>query len=188
MLGFGLPRGFSEDLSRLAERLGEWPLLLKLVNATLRDRVNVGRQSVEDALLYVNKALTKRGLTFFDARDSAARHQAVAKTIELSTERLGATDRVRFTELAVFPEDVAIPLATLEKLWGRTGGLDELDTESLCERLSRLSLLLAFEPTQRYVRVHDVIRRFLIHQLGDDLTSVHRELLEAHRPHHGEMG
>lgn len=186
LLGFGLPSGFNEQLSRLAERLGEWPLLLKLANAALRDRLHGGRQSMEDALAFVNKALTKRGLTFFDARDPVARHQAVAKTIELSIERLDEPDRDRFAELAVFPEDARIPLAAVEKLWGRTGGLDDLDTESLVDRLSRLSLLLAFEPTQRYVRVHDVIRQFLVHQLGGDLTRVHAELLDAHRPASGK--
>jgi len=64
-----------------------------------------------------------------------ARHQAVEKTIALSLERLSDSEQRRFMELAVFPEDVDVPLQTLEKLWGRTGGLDDLDTENLSERL-----------------------------------------------------
>lgn len=182
LLGFGLPAGFDEPLSDLAERLGEWPLLLTLANAALQDRVRDGRQSVVDAIAYVNKALLKKGVTFFDARDASARHQAVAKTIEISIERLTEGERQRFGELAVFPEDAKIPLSTLEKYWGRTGALDELDTETLCERLSRLSLVLVFEPTQRYIRLHDVIRRFLMQRVGSDLARLHAELLSAHRP------
>jgi WD40 repeat protein len=184
LLGYALPSGFSKELGALAERLGEWPMLLKLVNSTLRDRLQAG-QAFADVLAYVNKALTRRGLTFFDARDASARHQAVGRTIELSTERLNEHERDRFTELAVFPEDVTIPLATLEKFWGRTGGLDDVDTENLADRMSRLSLLLAFDPTLRYVRMHDIIRKFLIHQLGDRLALRHAELLEAHRPGSG---
>src|SRR6185295_698636 len=111
-----------------------WPLLLKLANAALRDRVDNAGQPLAAALAYINKALDRRGLTFFDARDADARHQAVEKTIALSIERLSDTEQQRFMELAVFPEDVDVPLQTLEKLWGRTGGLDDLDTESLSAR------------------------------------------------------
>ena len=186
LVGYGLPGGCEDLLRELAARLGEWALLLTLVNAALRDRVTVGGQPLAAAIAYVNKALTRRGLTAFDARDSTARHQAVAKTIDLSIERLDAGERARFVELAVFPEDTAIPLATVERLWSRTGRLDEIDTENLCERLSRLSLLLAFDATQRYIRLHDVVRALLLGQLGQRVTEVHADLLEAHRPTTGE--
>jgi hypothetical protein len=172
-------------LRNLAARLGEWPLLLKLANGALRDRVHAGSQKLSDAIAYVNKALTKRGLTFFDARDSAARHQAVARTIELSIERLTKPEQARFTELAVFPEDADIPLHTLERLRGRTGGLDDFDTEALSDRLNRLSLTLAFDPTRRVVRLHDVIRHYLVLRLGERLAATHGDLLDAHRPSTG---
>jgi WD40 repeat protein len=186
LLGYGLPPGFERDLQQLAGRLGEWPLLLKLANAALRDRVQTSGQSPAAALAYVNRALDKRGFTFFDARDPVARHQAVARTVDLSIERLTETERARFTELAVFPEDVTIPLTTIQRLWERTGGLDDFETEVLCERLHRLSLVLAFDPTQRFVRLHDVIRQYLMRQLGEPLVvAVHRQLLDAHRPASG---
>ncbi|HEU4937327.1 MAG TPA: TIR domain-containing protein [Vicinamibacterales bacterium] len=186
LLGYGLPSGCEDLLQPLAARLGEWPLLLTLLNAALRDRVAAGRQPLSAAIAYVNKALTKRGLTAFDARDSTARHQAVTKTVDLSLERLDMNERARFAELAVFPDDAAIPLVTVERLWARTGPLDEIDTENLCERLNRLSLLLAFDVAQRYIRLHDVIRALLLRQLGPRIVQLHRELLEAHRPESGE--
>jgi hypothetical protein len=37
LLRSGLPQGNETDLSKLAARLGEWPLFLKLVNCALRD-------------------------------------------------------------------------------------------------------------------------------------------------------
>ena len=182
LVGHGLPGGAGAAFRDLASRLGEWPLLLKLANGVLHDRVRDGRQTLSNALAYVNKALDKRGLTFFDARDPSARHQAVARTIELSIERLNEAEQARFAELAVFPEDVDIPLRTLERFWGRTGGLDDLDTETLSDRLHRLSLTLAFDPTRRHVRLHDVIRKYLVHRLGDRVVALHGDLLEAHRP------
>jgi hypothetical protein len=57
-------------------RLGEWPLLLKLANAAMRDRVHSGAQTLSTALVYVNKALDRRGLTFLDARDAIVRPRA----------------------------------------------------------------------------------------------------------------
>lgn len=179
LLGSGLPPGNEDDLRRLAARLGEWPLLLKLVNGTLRHRVHNTGQPPSNALAYVNKALDKRGLTFFDARDATDRNQAVEKTLGVSIELLQPDEWSRYSELAVFPEDVDIPLTTLEQLWSSTGGFDEFDTEDLCDRLMRLSLLLNFDPTARHIRLHDVIRQYLIQKQGDLLPQLHNQFIEA---------
>ncbi len=169
-------------LEALAKRLGEWPTLLKLVNGALRERVNNQGQSLPEALTYVNKALDRKGLTFFDARNAEDRHQAVAKTIGVSLELLSPEENERFSELAVFPEDIDIPLATLEALWGKTGGLDEFDVEALCEHLFNLSLLLNFNPTNRQIRFHDVIRLYLIEQQKHGIVQLHEILLSLYRP------
>jgi hypothetical protein len=87
LLGYGVPGDVYADLRLLAARLCQWPLLLKLANGALRDRLQAG-QPLPAALAYFNRALDKRGLTVFDARDPVARDQAVAKTLELSVERL----------------------------------------------------------------------------------------------------
>jgi hypothetical protein len=74
LLAYDLPIGKTAALRILAARLGEWPFLLKLANGVLRDRVNAMGQSLADALAYVQKALEKRGLTAFDARNPVERH------------------------------------------------------------------------------------------------------------------
>jgi hypothetical protein len=56
------------ELRQLAELLGHWALLLKLVNSVIRERVLHG-QNFQQAVQYVTKALDRRGLTAFDARD-----------------------------------------------------------------------------------------------------------------------
>jgi len=185
LVGQGLPAGEAPALAALAARLGEWPLLLKLVNAALADRVLRSGQPLGAALAYVNKALDKRGLTFFDARDAGARHTAVAKTLGLSIAQLDEAERARFEELAVFPEDTDIPLDTLAAYWWRTGGLDELDAEALCDRLHRLSLVLDFDPAARVLRVHDVVRQFLVSRLAGRIAGLHDHLLQSWQPARG---
>ncbi|MET0648420.1 MAG: NB-ARC domain-containing protein [Pyrinomonadaceae bacterium] len=183
LLGAGLPAGGEADLRRLAARLGEWPLLLKLAGGALRDRVTGAGQPLADAIDYANKALDRRGLTFFDARDPVSREQAVSLTLGHSVQVLNETERERFGELAIFPEDADVPLATLATLWGVTGDFDEFDTEELCERLARSSLLLRFDPSARVIRLHDVVRAYLLTLLpAGHLSLLHRQLLDAYRP------
>jgi hypothetical protein len=183
MLAAGLDHeeGLRRDLTKLAARLGEWPLLLRLVNSALRNRIENDRQSPRDAIAWINKALDKRGLAYFDARNSDERHRAVVRTIGVSLDLLSDKERARYGELAIFPEDVEIPLATLEKLWAKTGGFDEFDTEDFCSRLNRFSLLWSYDANLRRIRLHDVVRKFLIDQQGDKLPSIHAQLLDAHR-------
>lgn len=159
-----LPR-IRNELNALAERLGEWPLLLKLVNGYLRKSAEHENRTLPDAAARAKQALDKRGLTYFDVRDSDQRNDAVAKTIGVSLDLLTEDERARYFELAIFPEDVEIRSVTLEKLWSRTGGLDEFDTDDLCVRLNRLSLLLDFDASKRGIRLHDVIRHYLAFHL-----------------------
>jgi hypothetical protein len=169
------------SLRKLVNRLGEWPLLLKLVNGALRDRVLNLNQSLPKALDYVNKALDKRGLTAFDARNPLDRKQAVKKTLAVSFEHLRESEFGRYAELAIFPEDVEIPLVTIEKLWNKTDGLDDLETEELCARLFNLSLLLRFDLSTGTIRLHDVIRTYLSEELSKEtLEEIHCQLLDAY--------
>jgi WD40 repeat protein len=184
LLAVGLDQedGPGWDLTLLASRLGEWPLLLRLVNSALRNRIENDHQSPRDTLTWVNRALDRRGLAYFDARNSDERHQAVARTIGVSLDLLSAKDRERYCELAIFPEDVEIPLDTLEKLWRTTGRLDKFETEELCSQLNSFSLLWSYDATHRRIRLHDVVRKFLIEHQGDKLRSIHAQLLDAHQP------
>jgi len=168
-----------QALRALVARLGEWALLLKLANGVLRDRVGRG-EALVNALAYLNKALDRRGLTAFDAQNAQDRNAAVGATLRVSFELLQAEQYARYQELAVFPEDVDIPLAILQKLWGATGGLDEFDTEELCQMLYQHSLLLTFDLATRTIRLHDVIRSYLQKAVGAALPALHAHLLDAY--------
>ncbi len=182
LLCAGLPstRSESRAVAALARRLGEWALLLKLANGVLRERVANG-QPFKDALAYVQKALDKRGLIAFDARNAEGRHDAVATTLNMSIEQLEPGEQARFGELAIFPEDVDIPLETVQKLWGATGGLDDFDSEELCASLFDLSLLLDFDLTTRCIRLHDVVRVYLQGEHRDKLPALHGQFLDAYQ-------
>ncbi|HNP28627.1 MAG TPA: TIR domain-containing protein, partial [Nitrospirales bacterium] len=180
LLAFNLPKEETAALWDLTARLGEWPFLLKLVNGIMRDRVNTMGQPLLAALAYVKKALDKRGLTAFDARNPVERHQAVAITLGASFEHLKKDELARYQELAIFPENVEIPLTTITKLWGTTGGLDDFDTEELCTRLNQLSLLLRYDLTTQRIQLHDVVRTYLEEQVALKLQTLHEHFLETY--------
>lgn len=162
-----------EPLRRLSQRLGEWPLLLRLAGAALRQRLDRG-DSLEGALRYVDRALDKRGFYAFDRERPLERSEAVASTLAVSLDLLVPADRARCAELAVFPEDVAIPCAALGELWG----LDELDVEETLARLDDASLL-EFDLGTGVVRLHDVMRACFATLLGDAVVPAHERLLAA---------
>src|SRR5262245_49570568 len=93
LLGAGFEKGADlptvrNELNALAKRLGEWPLLLKLVNGYLRRSAENENRTLPDAVARAKQALDKRGLTYFDVRDSDQRKDAVAKTIGVSFDLL----------------------------------------------------------------------------------------------------
>ncbi len=165
------------ELRKLAARLGKWPLLLRLANGVLRNRIKSGA-ALAAAITYANRALDKRGLKAFDANNPLERNQAVSATLAVSLDQLSEQERARFFALAIFPEDVYVPMATLEKYWG----LDDLDTEDVCDRLFGCSLLWEFDLGTRAIRLHDVIRTFLRDERKADLAALNTQLLDVHRP------
>jgi WD40 repeat protein len=184
LLEWGLPgdqaTAQKRELEALAGRLGEWAQLLKLVNGFLRDRVVKARQPLAQALMGVNERLDIKGLTAFDAKNEADRAHAIARTVSVSLELLDASERARFAELAVFPEDEDIPISVVFRLWRDTGQLEQIDTEDLLQRLQSLSLLLSLDLSQRHFRLHDTMRNFLRNQAGQEgRIALHKLLLGA---------
>src|SRR5947207_6508682 len=111
--GVGSPedlKQYEQAFYELVQRLKEWPLLLALANGILRNRIKRHQQTIPDALIYLNHALDKRGLVAFDPSRSQERHDAVARTLEVSFALLDETDYTRYLRLAIFPEDALVPL------------------------------------------------------------------------------
>lgn len=181
LLGAGLTEDTESQITALAERVGNWPLLLGIMKGVLQGRIKTAQQPQGEAIAYLNKALDKRGLDAFDQSNTQARNRAVALTVDVGLERLTKSERDRFEELSVFPEDVEIPLSTVSTLWQVTGGLDGFDAEELCVRLHRQSLLQTLNLETRYIGLHDVMRVYLRTALAKrvDPTVVQGELVDA---------
>jgi WD40 repeat protein len=184
----GLPPLPSEVVLELLTQTRRWPLLLRLVSSLLAEQARLDRDigPVAEGLL---KRLRGAGVRAVDELTGAAarplsvddpdqRSRAVRATIEASTGLLTADERARLTELAVFAEDEAIPLALVTDLWLATGDLDAVAARALAVRLADLALLTAAADGSATVTMHDVIRDYLRAGLGHThLTTLHRMLL-----------
>jgi WD40 repeat protein len=142
-------------LRRLAHHLGEWPLILELANAQLRRRVEKG-DTLPGAIDYLYLKLEKQGILAFDLKHATDRQEAISRTIDLSLEMLSPEEAELFTFLAVFPEDIDIPLEVAAALWG----LDEFSAEELAQLLDDISLA-NFSIQAGSIRLHDVIGTYL---------------------------
>ena len=161
-----------QPIEDLARRLGEWPVLLSQFNGHLRQRLNFS-QNLAVALDAINQALDRKGVTVLDHEKVAERHRSVTLTIEVSLDHLGDDERLRYTGLAIFPEDEDVPLTTVAALWG----MDSIETETLVLRLGDLSLI-KLDLNTNSIRLHDVMRHYLVERLANP-AGVHARLLDA---------
>ena len=163
-------------LTQLAQRLGEWALLLELVGAELQSLMNAGR-SLPDSIDHVTRRLERRGVTYLDRNDEANRNAAITLSLDASVAILTRNQQLRFYELGVLPADASIPFDTIGQLWAATGGYDDLETEDALEAMNRLALFTRYDARTRLLRLHDIVRQIIIHKSGDS-TSLHQALVD----------
>jgi hypothetical protein len=145
----------------------------------LREYVSKG-ESLLTALANVKMVLSHSGLVAYDVETARNRKEAIEATLQVNFELLTPAEYARLRELAIFPEDTDIPLATVQKLWGVTNGLDMAATTALCQRLHTTSLLLDFNPTRGTIRLHDVIRTYLRTEASTELPALTAHFLAAY--------
>jgi hypothetical protein len=139
----GMPAQAADRLRGLS---GRWPVLLGLVNAAVAGLVQAGAPAGK-AAAWVAGRLEAEGPTAVDLDDAGSRAHAVAATVGASLDLLEAAERERYLDLAVFPEDAAVPDGVLGLLWGATGGLDDAGRRRLRDKLTRLRLVNAIGVT-----------------------------------------
>jgi WD40 repeat protein len=168
----GLPANVAD---RLADSTGRWPVLLNLVNGVLRHRVERG-QAAERAAAGIIEALVAEGPVAFDPARPADRSHAVAATVEASMVLLDRANQERYLDLAIFPEDVDIPVDVLDLLW------PDCRVDRLCEELVGLGLAADYRldlPGPRLV-LHDVMRAYLqTRRKATERATVHGRLINA---------
>ena len=175
LVGDGVAGLAVEAADRLACLAGRWPVLLNLLNGVLRRRV-AGGQPPGEAAEEVATQLAAGGPAAFDPARPGDRSQAVEATMEASLSLLSPADRERYFDLAVFAEDVDIPLDVLSLLW------PGCPLDALCAELAGLGLVTDYRldhPGPRLV-MHDVVRAYLRATRTDtDRAKVHQRLVEA---------
>ncbi|MBF0178950.1 MAG: TIR domain-containing protein [Magnetococcales bacterium] len=168
LLAKGLANPPRERLQKLAERLGHWPLLLVLVNKSLRNK------NLATAIDHVEQRLPREGLAGFDVRNSKKREQLASVCLNLSIDLLNDEEKNRFLELGIFPEDIDIPIGIIERLWTNW----ETDqTHGLLDALFDLSLLQT--RTDETARLHDIIRTHLRKCHEKELPKVQQRFLDS---------
>ncbi len=189
-----------EELRDMAQRLGEWALLLEIVGAELRKRIDSGR-TLAQALEYVQKRFERKGITYLNQSAEEERNQAVHVSLEMSLERLRDTTEFpvmpdmpddcdkRFLELGIFKDDAVIPFSTIALLWEQTADFDDIDTEDVLEAMASLSLFTRYDPADGVdngtLTLHDVTREILLLLLdeADDMPNapqLHGTLIDAY--------
>jgi NB-ARC domain/Domain of unknown function (DUF4062)/WD domain, G-beta repeat len=149
------------ELEELSQRTGGSPYVVRMARRAVRYRRELGA-SLELAAAYVEACLARGGLEELDSP---------VGTASLRLLEDGRPERLeRYLKLAVFPEDVDVPLATLSRYWG----IGEPQVARLCRELADHALVE--DRGVAGVRLHGVLR-----VSTRQLAGWHRTLLEAYR-------
>lgn len=167
-------RADARALRPLLQRLGGWPLPLKLAGAAVRSALALNAD-LRAAVGHVLQALDAAGPSSFEAQDGASTDTPFDRTVDASLDLLDAAARQRCLELAVLPAARAVPLAQAAQLWA----LAPIDATLLAQRLHNLGLV-ELDLGSGSLALHDLLRQFLLRQLqlGGARAAVHQRLLQ----------
>ena len=138
--------------------------------------------------LVVYEALRDHELEFVSDKHRPEQHQDLWKMIEVSVKALPENDQLRLTELAVFPEDAAVPDAAVATLWESTGGLSGRLSRKLLVELKQRSLVQIVASAKvgttsiGRVSMHDLIHDYCVRRaqtLYGKVSSLDDKLLTA---------
>jgi hypothetical protein len=111
------------------------------------------------------------------------------KTMEVSLQTLTEAEQQRFAELAVFPNDEAVPEAAVFTLWADTANMSALEAETLLVKFELRSLVQVDRPppasgqSGARVSLHDLLFDFsarLAGRLFGNEKTLHRKIVEAY--------
>lgn len=162
------PEALPPVARRVADECGRLPLALAMIGATVRLRPGAW----EDAL----ERLERADLGRIRGQFPDYPYLDLLRALEVSVEALEPWQRARYLELAVFPEDAAVPEAALATLWSAAGLADD-------EARDLIGVLVARSLTARdaagHLTLHDLQRDYLRRRAGD-LRALHRTLVGAY--------
>jgi hypothetical protein len=149
----------------IARECGNLPLALAIVGSMARN----DPKGWENILYRLKSAdLEKIKYDFPDYP-----HPNLFKAIQVSIDALSQDNKKLFFDLAVFPENIAIPISTLQILW-EPKGLNMYDIHDTVHLFSELSLAIIDE--QERLSLHDLLLDFIRKQ-ADNLMEMHKNLV-----------
>lgn len=181
LLAAGLPDSNPQIAARLqilAKSLGHWPLLLALTHGYLRNVVK-GGMDLTQAIDQAEAQLRREGLDGFNLHHTKKRDKLATATLDLSLELLSDNERECLLVLAIFPEDIEIPVVMVRRLWWGWRGIDAHQSNELLHHFIGYSLLQRMDFKDGVVKLHDVVRFYLRNQLRDKLTKAQAVFLKS---------
>lgn len=170
VLGGALPA----EAKPIAKECGYLPLALAMIGGMIANRPNGWQYALE--------RLQRADLSRIYEKFPNYPYPNLFKALDVSVMALGQGDELtglqpieRYLDLAVFPEEVAIPMAVLETFW-QPLGLDALDVADLVNEW--VSRSLGSFDEQGHLRLHDLQRDYV--RMSDGLLKRHEQLLVAY--------
>jgi len=159
------------EAHKVVGECGNLPLALSMIGAIAKARPNRWGNLLHKLQ---NADLAKIRYQFPDYP-----YPDLLKAIQVSVEALEPEVKMRYLDFAVFPEDVAIPEATLQTFW-EPEGLNEYDTQDVIDVLVERSLARRDEAEN--VNLHDLQYDYVKKQITN-LSALHSKLLDAYAAH-----
>ena len=158
-----------KEAPEIVEECGYLPLALAAIGAMVR----LGPTAWQDALSRLRRSdLDKIKKSFPDYP-----YPHLLRALEVSVDALPQEDRERYSDLAVFPEEDAIPEGPLSRLWN----IDDLDTRDAMRHLAARSLATLRETRDELCLIlHDLQRDLLRKYREQSLPYLHARLVEAY--------
>ncbi len=154
---------------QIAKEMGYLPLALALVGARLRR----GKSGDEWLRSYHDIAQIKLG------RRPKNRHESLELCFDLSTEDLGEDAALYYT-FGIFPEDVWVPQATVQRLWQHLEpDLNAEKCDELTDDLADLALIIK-RKEDGAISLHDLLHDYTRGKLGDNYVPTQEALLSAY--------
>ncbi|MEO5334813.1 MAG: NB-ARC domain-containing protein, partial [Magnetococcus sp. YQC-5] len=167
------------ELKYLVKQFGYCPLILSLANNFLRRLIDESNISLFKAIVQMGEQFKQKGLEVFNKANSMMRSMNAALSLNLSINLLSENDRSLLLDLAIFPEDVEIPLDMVYRLWQEQNKLNINQSNTLLQQLMAISLLQRLDFEIGTMRLHNIIRTHLRTIHKEKLVEVHGVFLDS---------
>ncbi|MHC4177957.1 MAG: NB-ARC domain-containing protein [Planctomycetota bacterium] len=164
------PARLPDEVADIARECGYLPLALAMIGAMIRLRPTAWADVLE--------LLRGRDLEEFRRAFPDYPYPNLLRAIAVGVDDLPAQDRERYLDLAVFPEDQAIPEGSLQVFWDLTPA----KTRTCMDRLVARSLATWQEKAdQGALLLHDLQRDYVRKVREKRLLELHTRLLDNYR-------